>query len=181
MTKRYQRGDQKPLIEEGQTTQWPKDTKRVIRSVNRRRTDNTMTKRKRYQRGNQKPLIEEGQTTQWTKEKGQRINKDLQNITHKTKDRVTWAILKTGGELRCSGRRLANYQLPQPFLQESPGAPSWDLSCPCLSLTTCHLSSHQPPDCLKMTVFCIEGLEPQMIRPFYRETWTICNSRKTTG
>jgi hypothetical protein len=23
-----------------------------------------------------------------------------------------------------------------------------------------------------MTVFCIEGLEPQRIRPFYRKTWT---------
>jgi hypothetical protein len=32
---------------------------------------------------------EEGQTTQWPKEKGQRINNDLQNIKHKTKNRVT--------------------------------------------------------------------------------------------
>jgi hypothetical protein len=34
MTKRYQRGNQKPYIEEEeeQTTQWPKDTKEVIRS-----------------------------------------------------------------------------------------------------------------------------------------------------
>ena len=31
-------------------------------------------------------------------------NNDLQNITHKTKDRVTQTPLKTGGELRCSGR-----------------------------------------------------------------------------
>jgi len=31
-------------------------------------------------------------------------NNDLQNITHKTKDRVTRTPLKTGGELRCSGR-----------------------------------------------------------------------------
>jgi hypothetical protein len=28
---RYQRGNQNPYIEEGQTTQWPKDTKGVIR------------------------------------------------------------------------------------------------------------------------------------------------------
>jgi hypothetical protein len=27
MTKRYQRGNQKPYIEDEQTTQWPKDTK----------------------------------------------------------------------------------------------------------------------------------------------------------
>jgi hypothetical protein len=32
MAKRYQRGNQNPYIEEGQTTQWPKDTKGVIRS-----------------------------------------------------------------------------------------------------------------------------------------------------
>jgi hypothetical protein len=32
MAKRYQRGNQKPGIEEEQTIQWPKDTKGVIRS-----------------------------------------------------------------------------------------------------------------------------------------------------
>jgi len=31
-------------------------------------------------------------------------NKDLQNTTQKTKDRVTRTPLKTKGELRCSGR-----------------------------------------------------------------------------
>ena len=31
MAKRYQRGNQKTSIKEGQTTQWPKDTKEVIR------------------------------------------------------------------------------------------------------------------------------------------------------
>jgi hypothetical protein len=31
MAKRYQRGNQNPYIEEGKTTQWPKDTKGVIR------------------------------------------------------------------------------------------------------------------------------------------------------
>ena len=39
------------------------------------------------------------------------------------------------------------------FLQESPRSSSWALSCSYFSLTTCHLSSHQPPDCLQMTVF----------------------------
>jgi hypothetical protein len=32
------------------------------------------------------------------REKGKRINNDLQNITQKTKDRVTRTPLKTGGE-----------------------------------------------------------------------------------
>jgi len=68
----------------------------------------------RYQRGNQNPYIEKGQTTQWSKETGQTtqwsketVQKDKQrstNHTHKTKDRVTRAPLKTGGELVCSGR-----------------------------------------------------------------------------
>ena len=31
-------------------------------------------------------------------------NNDIQNITEKTKDRVTRTPLKTGGELMCSGR-----------------------------------------------------------------------------
>jgi len=44
----------------------------------------------RYQRGNQNPYSKEEQTTQWTKEKAQ---KDKQRTP-----------LKTGGELRCSGR-----------------------------------------------------------------------------
>ena len=56
---------------------------------------------------------------------------------------------------------MANHQLPQLFLQESPRTLSWDLSCSYFSITTCHLSSHQPPDCLQMTVFCIEGSEPE--------------------
>ena len=87
MVKRYQRGNQNQYIEEEQTTQWPKDTKEVIRicismknrqhngqtiqkrqseSVYRRRTDNTMVKR--YQRGNQNMYMEEEQTTQWSKD-----------------------------------------------------------------------------------------------------------------
>jgi hypothetical protein len=58
----------------------------------------------KYQRGNQNPYIEEEQTTQWPKEK---VQKDKQqSIKHifKTKDRVTRTPLKTGGELRYSGR-----------------------------------------------------------------------------
>jgi len=59
----------------------------------------------RYQRGNQNPCIEEEQTTQWPKEK---VQKDKQH-THKTKDPVTRTPLKTGGELRCSGRVSSSY------------------------------------------------------------------------
>jgi hypothetical protein len=58
---------------ERQTTQWPKD-----------RTDNTMAKR-------QKDRQHSGQ-----KKNGKRTNNDIQNITHKTKDRVTRTPLKTG-------------------------------------------------------------------------------------
>ena len=47
-------------------------------SVNLRRTDTTMTKKKDERKSN-----------------------DLQNITLKTKDRVTRTPLKTGGELGC--------------------------------------------------------------------------------
>jgi len=63
----------------------------------------------------------------------------------------------------------------------SSGVPQGTVLFLLLLLTTCHLSSHLPPDCLQMTVFCIEGLEPKRIRPFYRETWTTCNCGKTTG
>ena len=37
-------------------------------------------------------------------QKYKRTNNDLQNTTHKTKDRVTPTPLKAGEELRCSGR-----------------------------------------------------------------------------
>jgi hypothetical protein len=49
------------------------------------------------------PYIEEEQTTQWPKEKVKK-NKLSTKHTHNTKDRVTRTPLKTGGELRCSGR-----------------------------------------------------------------------------
>ena len=38
------------------------------------------------------------------KKKGKKTNTDPQNITHKTKDRVARTPIKTGVELRCSGR-----------------------------------------------------------------------------
>jgi len=58
----------------------------------------------RYQRGNQNPYIEEEQTTQWPKEKVQKEKRRSTKHTYKTKDRVPRTPLKTGGELRCSGR-----------------------------------------------------------------------------
>jgi hypothetical protein len=38
------------------------------------------------------------------KKKEKRTNNDLQSFTQKTRDRVTRTLLKTGGELMCSGR-----------------------------------------------------------------------------
>ena len=54
--------------------------------------------------GNQNPYIEEEQTTQWPEEKVQKDKHRSTKHTYKTKDRVTRTPLKTGGELRCSGR-----------------------------------------------------------------------------
>jgi len=39
------------------------------------------------------------------RKKDKRTKNDLQNTMHKTKDRATRTPLKTGGELKCSGRR----------------------------------------------------------------------------
>jgi hypothetical protein len=38
------------------------------------------------------------------KKRNRRTNNDLQNTTHKTKDRVTRTPLSTGCEIKCSGR-----------------------------------------------------------------------------
>ena len=43
-------------------------------------------------------------TTLAKRKKDKRTNNDLQNITHKTKDRETRTPLKTGGELKCCRR-----------------------------------------------------------------------------
>ena len=65
---------------------------------------------RRVWRVNQNPYIEEEQTTQLPSEKkrtkNRRTSNDLQNITHKTKDRETRTLLKTSGERMCSGRNL---------------------------------------------------------------------------
>jgi hypothetical protein len=70
----------------------------------------------RYQRGNQNPYIEEEQTTQWPKEKVQKDKQRLTKHTYKTKDQVTRTPLKTGGELRCSGRVGVPAPLGTPFV-----------------------------------------------------------------
>ena len=66
MVKRYQRGNQNPYIEEEQTTQWPKDTKGVIRI--RISKKNRQHNGQKIPKGNQNPYIEEEQTTQWPKD-----------------------------------------------------------------------------------------------------------------
>ena len=58
---------------------------------------------RRYQRGNHNPYIKEELTTQWPKENVQKDKQRSTKHTDKTKDRITRAPLKTGGELRCSG------------------------------------------------------------------------------
>ena len=89
------------------------DTKGVIRirisKKNRQHNDQKKKYKRtrrvwRYQRDNQNPYIEEEQTTQWPKEKVQKDKQRSTKHTYKTKDRVTRTPLKTGGELRCSGR-----------------------------------------------------------------------------
>jgi hypothetical protein len=63
----------------------------------------------RYQKDNQNPYIEEEQTTQWPKEKVQKGKQRSTKHTYKTKDRVIRTPLKTGGELRCSGKVSSSY------------------------------------------------------------------------
>ena len=58
----------------------------------------------RYQKGNQDPYIEEEQTAQWPKETAQKDKQRSTKHTYQNKNRVTRTPLKTGGELRCSGR-----------------------------------------------------------------------------
>jgi hypothetical protein len=56
--------------------------------------------------GHQNPYVEEEHTTQWPKEKRPKDKQRSTKHTHKTKDRVTRTPLKTGDELRCSGREF---------------------------------------------------------------------------
>jgi hypothetical protein len=54
--------------------------------------------------GNQNTYIEEEQTTQWPKEKVQKDKQRTTKNTHKIKYGATPTLLKTGDELRFSGR-----------------------------------------------------------------------------
>ena len=90
---RYQRGNQNPYIGEEQTTQWSKE-----------KGQKDKKSLKIPKGGNQNPYIGEEQTTQWPKEKGQKDKQRSTKYTHNSIDRVTRTSLKTGGELRCSGR-----------------------------------------------------------------------------
>ena len=67
-------------------------------------TDDYLRRVWRYQRGYQNPYIEEEQTTQWPKEKVQKDKQRSTKHTYKAKDRVTRTPVKTGDELRYSGR-----------------------------------------------------------------------------
>ena len=75
MATRYQRGNQNPYIE-GQTTQWPQDTKGVIK----------IRKSKDRQHNGQK-------------KKGQKDKQRSTQLSHKKTDRVTRTPLKNGREL----------------------------------------------------------------------------------
>ena len=72
----------------------------------------------RYQRGNHNPYNEEEQTTQWPKEKVPKNKQRSTKCTHKTKDRITWTPLKTGGELGCSGRVAVPASLVTPVIAQ---------------------------------------------------------------
>jgi hypothetical protein len=63
IAKWYERSNQKPCVEEWQTTQWPNDMKGVIRS--RIPKKDGQYNGQMIPKGNQKPCVEEWQTTQW--------------------------------------------------------------------------------------------------------------------
>ena len=62
------------------------------------------------------------------KKKDKRANNDLQSITHNIKDPVSRIPLKTGGELRCSGRVGSSCSTSLLNL------PKWSLDAYCFSL-----------------------------------------------
>ena len=63
-----------------------------------------MKKSLKIPKGGNQNLYEEEQTTQWPKEKVQKDKQWSTKHAYKTKERVTRTPLKTGDELRCSGR-----------------------------------------------------------------------------
>jgi hypothetical protein len=84
---------------------------------------------------NQNPYIEEEQTTQWPKEKVQKDKQRYTKHTYKAKDRVTRTPLKTGGDLRCSGR----VAVPAPLVRcKIPTTPAYGV---CISQLIRHSRS----------------------------------------
>ena len=96
MVKRYQRHTQKPYIKEGQSIQWPKDTKGIIRSCKSK--EDCQYNGQKTSKAYPEAYIKEGQSIQWSKEKrtkGQTMN-DLQNTRQNTKDQATRAPTRVG-------------------------------------------------------------------------------------
>jgi hypothetical protein len=86
--------------------------KKYITSIFKRKYENMTlyeAKHERFLDYNPNTHIEEEQTTQWPKEKEQQDKQRFTKHTYKTKDRITRTSLKTGGELRCSGRASSSF------------------------------------------------------------------------
>jgi hypothetical protein len=109
---RYDRGNQKPYIEGGDTIQWPKvwrydrgNQKPYIEGGDTIQWPTVW----RYDRGNQKPYIEGGDTIQWPKEKGHkdtRTNNDLIDLAQRKyfNPPLLIEVRKVGGHVYvCSG------------------------------------------------------------------------------
>ena len=64
----------------------------------------TCKKSLKIPKGQSESIFRRKETPQWPKEKVQKDKQRSTRYTYKTKDRVTRTPLKTGGELRCSGR-----------------------------------------------------------------------------
>jgi hypothetical protein len=92
MAKRYQRGNQNPYIKEEQKTQWPKDTKGVIRIRISKR--NRQHNGQKIPKGQSESVYQRGTENIMAKStKGQQRST---KHTFKTKDRVTRTPLKQG-------------------------------------------------------------------------------------
>ena len=91
----------------------------------------------RYQRGNQNLYIEEEQTTRWPREKVQKNKQRSTKHTYKTKDRVTWTLLKTGVSSSCSTSGSCHVNLvtnpvddDKSWMRKGPGSvyDKWNIS-----------------------------------------------------
>jgi hypothetical protein len=146
MVKRYQRGNQKPTIKEGQTTQWSKDIKGVIILITPLVSFDHcvvcpsliygfwlplwylltivlslllwLSASDSLQRGNQKPTIKEGQTTQWPKDiKGViRSRKSKKDRQHNFDLRLLITPLISFGHCVVSPSLIVGFWLPLWYL-----------------------------------------------------------------